>query len=138
MAVRGGRKILTGLRGLGGRIPTKSTRGARRVCFAARKPRDRFRMNDGSATRKHAVSESGYMARSGENTGVSTHSTETTSVFIVNLALNHAVTERFVIGGGRYICSDRDRRVKGGTHHPEWSKDLMLAKMIESFSGQTR
>jgi hypothetical protein len=84
-----------------GRVPAERARSAFGRGFPARKEFDRIRAQNRMSAVEHGVGENGQIFGGREQAGVSRNAAEDAGVFVLHLALNDAMAEAAIVGGGR-------------------------------------
>ena len=93
-------------------------------------------MKERGAALQHALCKNRHVQGCGKTASMAGDSAHDEGVFVIDLALNHAVAERLVIFGWGDERLPILRRAEGHARETERGKDLALAEAVERLAGE--
>src|SRR5258707_520052 len=136
MPIRLRRKIFTRLRGRGRRVPTQGARSPRRRALAPCKKLHSVWLEQRRAAAQHAFSKGCDRLGLGKAAGMTTYAAHHPGVFVVDLALHHAMAEGCVVFGRWDPSLARLLgQIEANEKRPSRVKDLMAEELIQRFVG---
>src|SRR5262249_46433330 len=126
------RKVFSGLRGRGRGVPAQGARSSCRKVLAPCKKFHSVGLEQRRPAVKQALGEGSDRFRRAETAGMTGHAAHDPGVFVVNLALDHAMAKPGVVLGGRKRLRSGLLRMKANGQ-TEWGTNFPFVEAVQRF-----